>query len=68
MADEKKMNHNFQWNSDPAFFTKQPEEEQKITLGPELSWPLMSKPESEDALIRQREKVRKISVIHEKAA
>jgi hypothetical protein len=68
MADEKKINHEFQWNSDPSFFTRQPTEDQQITLGPDLSWPLMTTPEPESVLNRQREKVRKISVSHEKAA
>ncbi len=67
MADDKK-NHEFDWNRDPSFFTKQPKEDQQITLGPELSWPLMTRPESQDELNRQREKVRKISGTHEKAA
>jgi hypothetical protein len=70
MADEKKS-HDFQWNKDPASFTnftKQSQEEPQITLGPELSWPLMTKPESEADLVRQRDKVRPISTKHQKAA
>jgi hypothetical protein len=62
MADEKKTNHEFQWKNDPLFFVKQTqEEEQQILFGPDLSWPLISEPESQDALKRQREKVRRIA-------
>lgn len=67
MAETKKS-HEFQWNSEPGFFTKQPMEDERITMGPELSWPLMTPPESEEALIRQREKVRRFPGIHQKAA
>jgi hypothetical protein len=66
--DEKKINHEFQWNSDPSFFSKQPTEDQQITLGPDLSWPLMTKPESEDVLMSHRENVRKMSGMQKKAA
>jgi hypothetical protein len=70
MADEKK-NQDFQWNRDPSSFTnftKQFNEVQQITLGPDLSWPLMSKPGSDAHLARQREKVGRIHVTHERAA
>lgn len=66
MADEKKINHEFDWNRDPLFFFKQPKEDQQITLGPDLSWPLMTRPGSEEFL--QREKVERISGPYEKAA
>jgi hypothetical protein len=68
MADEKKINHEFQWNSDPSFFTKQTTEDLQITLGPDLSWPLMTAPESETVLMSHRENVRKISGSQKKAA
>jgi hypothetical protein len=66
MADEKKINHEFDWNRDPSFFLKQPKEDQQITFGPNLSWPLMTQPGSQQ--FRQREQVERISSIHEKAA
>jgi hypothetical protein len=66
MADEKKINHDFDWNRDPSFFLKQPKEDQQITFGPDLSWPLMTQPGPQE--FRQREKVGNISGIYEKAA
>ena len=68
MADEKKINHEFDWNRDPTFFIKQTTEEQEITLGPDLSWPLMSAPESDEADTRHHENVRKFSGTQKKAA
>lgn len=68
MADERRTNHEFQWNIDPLFFSKQNKEEEQIVFGPELSWPLMSKPESQDVLKRQREQARTLPVTHRKAA
>lgn len=63
MAQEQTINHNFDWNKDPSFFLKQEKEEEKITLGPNLSWPLMSKPESDEV-----EQIRSISEVERKAA
>ena len=66
MADEKKINHEFDWNRNPMFFIEQTTEDQEITLGPDLSWPLMSAPESTDT--RHHENVRKFSGTQKKAA
>jgi hypothetical protein len=68
MADEKKTTNEFGWNRDPSFFSKQQMEDQQITYGPDLTWPSMSSPESQDVLNRQRDKVRKISFGQQKAA
>jgi hypothetical protein len=58
MPDEKKINHEFDWNRDAMFYIKQTTEDQEITLGPDLSWPLMTAPESKEAHTRQQEDVR----------
>ncbi len=70
MASDTKsgMEHNFNWNSKPGFFSQHHEEEQKITLGPDLSWPLLSKPSSEQELNERRQKVRDIYSYTRKAA
>jgi hypothetical protein len=66
MAEDRKINHEFDWNRDPSFFLKQPKEDQQITLGPDLSWPLMTQPGPQE--FRLRERVEKISGTYEKAA
>jgi hypothetical protein len=68
MEDEKKINHEFDWNRDPMFFIEQTTEDQEITLGPDLSWPLMSAPESNEVRMSQREHARKVSGGQKKAA
>jgi hypothetical protein len=67
MADEKKINHDFDWNRDPSFFLKQPKEDCEITLGPNLSWSLMTPPDSQEVLHRQQERFG-ISGPYERAA
>ena len=58
MADEKKINHEFDWNRNPMFFIEQTTEDQEITLGPDLSWPLMTAPKSKEAHTHHQENVR----------
>ncbi len=58
--DKKNVQHDFNWNSKPGFFTSEQHEEEKITLGPDLSYPLISQPSSEKMKMH-RQNIRDIS-------
>ena len=59
MSSEMQRN-DLQWNSQPGFFVNQRKQEEDITLGPDLSWPYVSKPGTEQ-LKHQRNIVREMS-------